>query len=323
MNLHQLRALLEVMRQGLSVSAAAKALHASQPGVSRQILELERELEVEIFVRDRNRLIGVTEPGSRLIEIARRVLQDTDSMYNIARDHGHSGIGSLTIATTHTHAYYTLPQVVRRFSDRYPRVQLRLREATPHGCLEALGSSEADVAIVTESAKVHSQIAQLPAYRLSRCIAVPVGHPLLRVRSLTIRALASHPLIAYDPSFSSRRAIDLAFSQEGLQPTIALTVIDADVGKRYAALGLGVALLPTIAFDAKVDRKLRIRRIDHLVEQSTVFVCVRKNSYLRTHLCTFIAMFAPHVASHIASGRISSESSMAAFPAQHIPVLGL
>lgn len=60
MNLRQLRALNEIVRQGLRVSAAAEALHTSQPGVSRQILELEQELDVDIFVRRNNRLVGIT-----------------------------------------------------------------------------------------------------------------------------------------------------------------------------------------------------------------------------------------------------------------------
>src|SRR3990172_6464560 len=147
MNLHQLRALIEVVKQGLSISAAAKKLQTSQPGVSRQILELERELDVGIFVRSRNRLIGITDPGRALIDVAQRILQDTDNMHNIARDYSSKETVHLTIATTHTHAYYTLPIVIQRFSVHYPRVQLRLREGSPQQCLEVLASAEADIAI--------------------------------------------------------------------------------------------------------------------------------------------------------------------------------
>jgi LysR family cys regulon transcriptional activator len=301
MNLRQLRALAEVVNQGLRISTAADALHTSQPGVSRQILELEEELGVDIFVRKSNRLVGITEPGEALIQVAQRILRDVDTMRSIATDYSSKDTGHLTIATTHTHACYTLPQFIQRFSTAYPRVGLKLKQGTPAQCCEAVALADADIAIVTETAESFDSLVTLPAYKLARCLVTPAGHPLLKGKSLTLRRIANYPIITYDSSFSSRRIVDKAFAKQDLQLNIVLSAIDADVSKKYVSLGLGVALLPTIAFDPATDKDLRARSVDHLFERGQINVCVRKNSYLREYVYAFIALFAPHLTKKVVS----------------------
>jgi LysR family cys regulon transcriptional activator len=301
MNLRQLRALAEVANQGLRISAAADALHTSQPGVSRQIRELEEELGVDIFIRKSNRLVGITEPGEALIQLAQRILRDADSMRSIATDYSSKDTGHLTIATTHTHACYTLPHFIQRFSAAYPRVGLKLKEGTPVQCCEAVSLAEADIAIATETAERFDSLVTLPAYKLSRCLVTPIGHPLLRGKTLTLARIAKYPIITYDNSFSSRRIIDRAFAKERLKLNIVLSAIDADVSKKYVALGLGVALLPTIAYDAAADKELRARSVDHLFERGQINVCVRKDSYLREYVYAFITLFAPHLTRRVVS----------------------
>ena len=83
MKLQQLRYVVEIVRQGNHLSAAAEAVHSSQPGVSRQIQLLEAELGFEIFVRTRNRIIGLTEPGKHVLEVARRVVNDVSSFKSL------------------------------------------------------------------------------------------------------------------------------------------------------------------------------------------------------------------------------------------------
>ena len=307
MNLRQLRALNEVVKQGLRISAAADALHTSQPGVSRQISELEQELGVGIFVRKHNRLVGITEPGRTLIEVAQRILNDAESMRTIASDYGSKDTGHLAIATTHTHACYTLPKFVQRFSARYPRVQLSLREGTPAQCSEIVALAGADIAIVTETSEVFDSLVTLPAYKLSRCLVTPVGHPLLKEKQLTLEKIARYPLITYDSSYSSRRIVDRAFSKAGLTPTIVLSAIDADVSKKYVTLGLGVALLPAIAYEKKTDKQLRAKNVDHLFDHGIVNVCVRKNSYIREYVYAFISMFAPHLTRRVISRSLETK----------------
>ncbi|MBM3741051.1 MAG: LysR family transcriptional regulator, partial [Acidobacteria bacterium] len=96
MNMQQLRCICEVVQQDLNLSKVAKVLFTSQPGVSRQVLQLEDELGVKIFVRSGKRLVGVTEPGQEIIRIAQRMLADGRGMKEVRREFGHEATGELT-----------------------------------------------------------------------------------------------------------------------------------------------------------------------------------------------------------------------------------
>ena len=101
MRFQQLRCLSEVARRDLSVSAAAEALHTSQPGVSRQIKALEDELGVEIFVRHGKRLTALTEPGRAVLAIAERILAEAANLKRAGAEYADEKTGTLTLATTH------------------------------------------------------------------------------------------------------------------------------------------------------------------------------------------------------------------------------
>src|SRR6218665_1649001 len=86
MNFQQLRSVREAVRRGFNLTEVAQALHTSQPGVSRQIRELEDELGIELFVRAGKRLTGLTEPGTQVLPIIERLLADSDNLRNASRD---------------------------------------------------------------------------------------------------------------------------------------------------------------------------------------------------------------------------------------------
>src|ERR1039458_1396953 len=113
MNFQQLRYVRETVRRGLNLTEAANALHTSQPGVSKQIRELEHELGFDIFVRHGKKITSLTEPGKAVLAIIERVLQEAENLKRVAHDFSDQDAGALTIATTHTQARYALPRVVR------------------------------------------------------------------------------------------------------------------------------------------------------------------------------------------------------------------
>ena len=115
MNFQQLRSVREAVRQGFNLTEVAQVLHTSQPGVSRQIRELEDELGIELFVRVGKRLTGLTEPGQQVLPIIERLLGDSDNLRNASRDFSEQGVGPLSIAATHSQARYALPPVIATF----------------------------------------------------------------------------------------------------------------------------------------------------------------------------------------------------------------
>src|ERR1700704_3567816 len=207
MNFQQLRYVRETVRQGLNLTEAAKKLHTSQPGVSKQIRELESELDVEIFVRHGKRIIAVTEPGKAVVEVIEHLLQEAENLRQVGREFKDQAAGTLTIATTHTQARYSLPKVVGEFKRRYPKVHLTIKQGSPPQLAEMVIAREADMAIATEALDGYPKLLALPGFEWHHCIVVPQQHALLKEKRVTLEMLAKYPVITYDPAFAGRSHI--------------------------------------------------------------------------------------------------------------------
>ena len=295
MKLQQLRYACEVARQGLNVSLAAEALHTSQPGISKQVKSLENELGVEIFVRHGKRITSVTEPGKAVLAIAERILSEAGNLKRAGEEFANEKLGTLVIATTHTQARYMLPKPVTAFKKRYPQVRLALHQGNPTQVCEMVLSGEADLAIATESIAEYPELVSLPCYQWNRCVVVPPEHPLLKVRPLTLEAIAQYPVVTYDFSFTGRSQINKAFEKRGLKPNVVLTALDSDVIKTYVELGLGIGILAEMGFDPKRDRALHGLDASHLFESSTTRLGIKRGAWLRSYAYEFIELFAPRL----------------------------
>jgi LysR family cys regulon transcriptional activator len=129
MNLHQFRFVQEAARRNLNLTEAAKALHTSQPGVSKAIIELEEELGVDIFARHGKRLKRITEPGQHVLQKHRNHHARGEQPARIGEQFSAQDSGTLSIATTHTQARYVLPNPVAKLREAYPKVNISLHQA--------------------------------------------------------------------------------------------------------------------------------------------------------------------------------------------------
>lgn len=307
MKLQQLRYLCETAEHGMNLSRAAKNLHTSQPAISKQIQMLEDELGVDIFLRNGKRIVKITPPGQLIIKTATRMLRDADNLKKIAQEFTNEAGGTLTIATTHTQARYSLPPVIKRFTARYPKVKLILRQGSPIQIATLVTSGEADIAIATEAIEQFHELVMLPCYQWNRCVVVPPKHPLMKLKKLTLEAINQYPIITYDFAFTGRSKINQAFANRGLEPNVVLTAIDSDVIKTYVELGLGIGILANMAFDVKRDKNLRAIDASHLFEPSTTRIGISRNNYIRSYIFDFIEMFAPHLTHDSIQAKLDSK----------------
>lgn len=296
MNFQQLRSVRETVRRGFNLTSVAEALHTSQPGVSRQIRELEEELGVELFVRAGKRLTGLTPPGRMVLPIVERMLLEADNLRRAGDDFARAGTGTLTIAATHSQARYALPTAVRDFRQTHPDVTLHMHQGSPQQVAQMLIDGSADIGVATEALAQYDELVALPCYRWTHSVVVPPAHPLVREPALTLQALASYPLVTYEAGYTGRGHIDEAFSRHGLAPQVVLTAMDADVIKTYVELGLGVGIVAAIAYDEERDRHLTALDARHLFAANMTRLAVRRGSFLRDFAFAFIETFAPPLA---------------------------
>jgi len=295
MNFQQLRSVRETARRGYNLTEVANALFTSQPGVSRQIRELEEELGVVIFERNGKRLTGLTDPGKGILRIIERLLVEAENLRQASQEYADQDSGTLTVAVTHTQARYALPEAVQAFRAAFPGVRIALQQSAPEHIAEWVLSGKADIGIATEGLSTFPDLVSFPCYRWSHVVVVPEGHPLLATTPMRLEDLAAYPLITYDVGFTGRGHIDAAFVEAGLAPDIVLTAMDSDVIKQYVALGMGVGIVASMAFDHGRDKGLRAIESSHLFAPNVTRLAVRRGAYLRTYAYHFIERFAPGV----------------------------
>ena len=288
MNLHQFRFVQEAVRRNLNLTETARALHTSQPGVSKAIIELEEELGVEIFARHGKRLKRVTEPGDHVLASIDIIMREVGNLRRIGEQYSKQDSGTLSIATTHTQARYVLPQPVAKLREAYPKVNVSLHQGSPDQVAKMVIDEVAEIGIATESLTQYADLVTLPCYEWQHVLVLPTAHPLAAKENITLEDLAAEPLITYHPSFTGRTKIDQAFAAKRLQPRVALEAIDSDVIKTYVRLGLGVGIVAEMAIQNDgTNNDLLAIPAGALFGVNVARVAFKRSAYLRNFVYTF------------------------------------
>ena len=296
MNLHQFRFVQEAARRNLNLTETAKALHTSQPGVSKAIIELEEELGIEIFARHGKRLKRITEPGLHVLQSIEQILREVSNLRKIGEQYSAQDSGTLSIATTHTQARYVLPLPVAKLRDKYPKVNISLHQGAPDQVAKMLLDDTAEIGIATESLAAYEELVTLPCYEWQHVLVVPSTHPLAAVERPTLEQLAAEPLVLYHPTVTGRTRIDQAFARAHLSPRVALEAIDSDVIITYVRLGLGIGIVAESAMAAEPPGSdLVARPLGHLIGSNITRVAFKRGAWLRRYVVAFAEMLSPRL----------------------------
>jgi LysR family cys regulon transcriptional activator len=295
MRLTQFAYLCAIVDHDFSISKAATSLGTSQPKVSKQIQSLEQELGFEVLARKRNRVLGLTSSGEAVFEIARRIAAESGQLMSIRAGVLSPDTGQLTVATTHSHARYTLLPVIKRFCQDYPQVTFSLRHSDPAEIAELVATAKVDLGLSASPKVMPLNVVCIPAYHVKRLLITPANHPLLKQKKLDLKSIARYPIVVYDQKFSSGWRVMEAFERNGIKPRVVLTAIDAEVVKAYVSEGLGVAFLQHFTFDRARDKGVGVRSVDSLFEPSSAVIMLRKSGYLRNYAYRFIQLINPSI----------------------------
>ncbi len=291
----QLKYLLGVVDNGLNITAAADRLFTSQPGVSKQLRQLEKEVGVQIFSRKGKALVGVTPAGITIVDYARRILRDVENIRSTGQDLMSEQNGTLSIATTNTQARYVLPDVISQFHERYPNVNLELHQGTSEQIANLVAEGRVDFAIATDSQELFPELNLLPCFHWDRIVLTMKDHPLATASGpLSLSALAEHPLITYVFSSNTSSSFLRAFEKEQLEPNIVFTARDADVIKTYVRMGIGVGVIAPMAVLEKDLDDFHATCANGLFPTVTTWIGMPRDRALRRYMLDFISLFAPY-----------------------------
>ena len=295
MTLTQLRYLVAIADADLNITLAATRVHATQPGLSKQLKQLEDELGFLLFVRKGRSLETVTPAGEEVIKRARRVLAEANNIRTYAANQRRESQGQLVLTTTHTQARFVLPPAVARIKQRYPQVSVHLQQSGESDALSLLSAGDADIAVVSTTGEPPAAGLAIPLYRWRRLALVPRGHPLDKPgQSPSLQQLAGFPLISYESSTRSGSSLQRAFAGAGLEPDLALTALDADLIKTYVRAGLGVGLLAEMAVGAN-EEDLRAWIAPPQIADCIAWAVLPRDRVLRDYALDLVHALAPQI----------------------------
>ena len=292
----QLRAFVATVKLG-TLTRAAESLYLSQPSISLQLQALERELGVTLMERSRRR-INLTDAGEALYELARPLVEgwetlDRDFQAKVKGLHA----GRLTIAAGTSTIQYLLPELVRRYRELYPAVQLQLANVTGKDGMAMLREDKADFA-VGSMLDVPNDIAWAPVYHYDPMLIMPLGHPLADKANLVLQDLSPYGLILPPQRLSTYRLVDLVFQQRQVPYQVAIEVGGWDVIKEYVAMGMGISIVTGICITDADRERLAVRNMKQYFPQRSYGVVMRKGKFLGTEARAFIDLIRPGLLTH-------------------------
>jgi LysR family transcriptional regulator, low CO2-responsive transcriptional regulator len=274
MNYAQLRAFHAVASAG-SFTAAAAALHVTQPTLSAQVKELEERYGVRLFDR-RGRRIEPTELGRSLLDITRRLFSletEADQLLAATRGlkRGHLRVGADA-------PYHVMPALAA-FGQKYPGVRLSLSIGNSEELLHDLFEHRSDVAVLADIVG-DSRLLALPLRRDPLIAFVDRGHPWARRRRVRAAELASQCLVLREPGSITRRSFEAAMTRAGLALADVLEIGSREAVREAVAAGLGVGVVSQAEFGR--DDRLRALAIEDLDLDTTEYaVCLAERRDLR------------------------------------------
>ena len=225
-----------------SLTAAAEALHLTQPALSHAVRKLEDLLECELWQRE-GRHLRLTQAGQYLLGVANRVLPQLEQAEVLMRQYGQGRRGSLRIGMECHPCYQWLMKVVMPFLQDWPEVDIDVRQKFQFGGLGALLGHEIDM-LVTPDPVQRPGLVYVPVFDYEQVLVVGLGHRLARQRKVRPEELQDEVLITY-PVAPERLDIFTQFLlPHGVRPRQHKTIETTDIMLAMVAEGRGVTALP-------------------------------------------------------------------------------
>ena len=224
---------------------AARRLHLAQPGLSHHISELERQIGAQLVDRSR-RPVSLTPAGEALVEEGRRVLIAFDEAIEHAQRIARGDVGRMRLGSVPSASFDILPRLLRAYRDRYPDVNLVVREMTTPGQVDALRRGEIDVGMI----RIPYDIGDLATHLIREegiGLLLPTSHPLTKYDQVPLIALDGHPMVLFPAGPQPTRArsfIPRLCRDAGFEPNIVQEAMDSAMAISFVAAGTGVTLVP-------------------------------------------------------------------------------
>lgn len=242
-NLRQLRYFVTTVECG-SVAEASRKLFIAQPSISNAIRNLEESFDIQLFIRRHAQGVSLTPSGARFYRKAQELLRAAyEFEQNILADNDMAS-GQIDVGCFETIAPFYLPGLIAGFKDRWPQIDVRIRDGEQQELVQALESGSIDLAILYEL-NLDDSIETLPLTDPQQpYVLLPQGHRFARQTKVSIHDLAQEPMVLLDVQPSHRYFVSI-FEAFGLSPNIVFSSPSFEMVRSMVGRGFGFSILVT------------------------------------------------------------------------------
>lgn len=289
MELRVLKYLVSLADHG-SFTAAARERFVTQPAVSIQLRKLQEELGATLYEVS-GREVRFTEAGERVLEYARRMgdlerqmRRELDDLEGLQR-------GAVSLGTIDAASIYVLPPVFSSFRARYPGVELRIEVSSTMPLLAGLDSGRFDIIVGTLPERDAGDHETVEVLRERLVPVAPPGHPLLERRRGRLRALADWPFISFHRGSVTRRLVEEALRERGVELTVSMEIDSQEAIRNLVASGLGLSILPLPTVRDEIGRgRLAEVPVRGLRIERRIGLMLRRGRYLPSPARAFLSI---------------------------------
>ena len=275
----------EKVANHLNYSRAAEELYLSQPAVSMQIKQLEGHIGLPLF-EQMGKKIFLTEAGRELFHYARSIAQQLSEMEAVFDEMKGLGQGKLTLSVVNTANYFT-PQLLAKFCQRHPNINVILQVANRDAVLKQLADNSTDLAIMGQPPD-GLDISAESFLENPLVVIAPPGHPLAKFKRVKFARLAEETFLSREQGSGTRSAMERVFEQHKIQPHISMEMETNEAIKQAVQAGMGLGILSLHSIDLELETgRLAMLNVEHFPLLRHWFVAHRSNKRLSSAALAF------------------------------------
>ncbi len=276
-------------------TVAAQKTHRTQPTISLQVKALEDDLGVKLFERLGPKKVTLTREGEIFLEITTPLLQDfinIKAKFNEARGLFHTS--NIQIATHSSVMIYLLPKIIKKFKLLYPQVKLAILNRSRREIISMLEHGEVDFGITSVDSPPGGLDYEVFS-RYNRILIANKDHALSKKGIITLKDIASYPLVVPTPDSNTRTTIDAVFNSENLTYEITMEVVGRTAIKAYVGMDLGISIINEYYVTEDDKKQLFVKNMSKYFGKAETGILTRKSKNMSEPANAFIDLLKKNV----------------------------
>jgi DNA-binding transcriptional LysR family regulator len=271
-----------------SFTKAADTTFRTQSAISQQIKNLEEELGCQLFERIGKHKLRLTSAGNRFLKFSETILERHSSLIEELNEMKGNQKGRLRVAAPFTTLFHLFPLALKHYIVKFPNVELIVLDRSQQDILDLVKNGDIDFGLVLESI-VPKDLKALRWKKVRTVVITAVGHPLAKVKRVTLKQIGKYPLILPPINLKYRGKLEERFQKLGIDYHIVMESSNVELSSLYVEMGLGISFATVVkGLPELKKRKLEFLPMDHLFKPDYIVVIMRKDKTLISYKDAFV-----------------------------------